>query len=362
MSPDRDVSQPRQTYDTVVLINITILVIVCIFYANRIFFHPLARVPGPLLAKCTSLWQIYHSYVGDECTAVRRLHSKHGKVVRIGPNLIDIADGAALGTIYLDKRFLKPSSYHNAYTDGFATMFSTSDPAYRAPRAKAVAPLFSKAAIGRDKDLIYQSVERFIQRLEKGKSRVKGRPIDLQEHTRALGIDVLAYDRLREEILANRGKETDVQQLPYLQGVIKEGFRLAPANATRLPRVVPSSGWHFNGHYFPPGTTVGIASPQLFFDGQTYPDPTEFRPGRWATPSAEMQRDLVPFSLGIRQCIAKNLATAELYMAVEKIVESDILRGAKAVQDNLELWEWFNVAVKGNKIELVWTHDRETSN
>lgn len=68
----------------------------------------------------------------------------------------------------------------------------------------------------------------------------------------------------------------------------------------------------------------------------------------------EMKRDLVPFSVGIRRCIAKNLATAELYMAVEKIVESDILRGAKVVQDKVEVWEWFNVAVKGNKIELIW--------
>ncbi|KAL9003456.1 MAG: hypothetical protein Q9188_003683 [Gyalolechia gomerana] len=345
--------------------------------------------------------------MGDECTAVQRLHRKHGKIVRIGPNLIDIADGAALVPIYLDKRFLKPSSYHNAYTDGFATMFSTTDPAYRGPRAKTVAPLFSKAAVGRHKDLIYQSIERFIQRLEKCKSMSKGHPIDLQEHTRALGLDVLAsylfrhrppnveeqidggsmipwidilvdvasrprkdreaesaktvhgHDRLREEILANRGKEIDIQQLPYIQGVINEGFRLAPANATRLPRVVPSSGWHFGGHFFPPGTIVGIASPQLFSNPDIFHEPTAFRPERWTTASAEMQRDLVPFSLGIRQCIAKNLATAELYMAVEKVVEADILRGAKAVQDKLELWEWFNVAMKGNKIELAWAHEGE---
>lgn len=192
MSSDRDVSQSLRGFDIIFLINTTVLVAVCIFYANRIFFHPLARVPGPLLAKCTSLWQIYHAYMGDECTAVQRLHRKYGKIVRIGPNLIDIADGAALVPIYLDKRFLKPSSYHNAYTDGFATMFSTTDPAYRGPRAKTVAPLFSKAAVGRHKDLIYQSIERFIQRLKECKSMSKGHPIDLQEHTRALGLDVLA--------------------------------------------------------------------------------------------------------------------------------------------------------------------------
>ena len=159
--------------------------------------------------------------------------------------------------------------------------------------------------------------------------------------------------------MANRGEEFDVQQLPYLQGVIKEGFRLAPANTTRLPRVVPDGGWQFGEHFFPAGTTVGIAAPQLFFNPDTFPHPAAFRPERWRNPSAEMQRDLVPFSLGSRQCIAKNLATAELFMVVEKVVESDVLRGAKTVQDEVKVWEWFNVAFKNNKLEVVWLQGKD---
>ncbi|KAI4129773.1 MAG: hypothetical protein LQ338_002083 [Usnochroma carphineum] len=398
--------------------------------------------------------------------------------------MIDIADGAALGPIYVDKGgFPKPSCYHNAYTDGFATIFSTTDPAYRATRAKAVAPLFSSAAIHRDREHLYQCVERFVQNLRKYKEVSKSRPVDLQRYTRALGLDVLAsylfrhrpskiqmqieegamipwldfivdagqffyfparffrfcvaaysrfrpqgrseanasklvreytmdlasdaeskdntfqrkllkqgvsreeiaaecksmmvagthsfgsvlamtlwhlakeptvHDKLRAEISEGRAHGVDVQQLPYLQNVVKEGHRVAPANATRLPRVVPSTGWHFDGYFFPPGTTVGVAAPQLFFNPNVFHDPEKFRPDRWLDPSAEMSRDLVPFSLGIRQCIARNLATAELSMAVEKVVESGVLQSAQPVKDNIEVWEWFNVAVKGNRIELFW--------
>lgn len=163
-----------------------------------------------------------------------------------------------------------------------------------------------------------------------------------------------SYDRLRAEILGSRGSEIDAQRLPYLQCVIKEGLRFGPANATRLPRAVPGSGWHFKGHYFPPGTVVGVAAHQLFFNPQVFAQPAVFLPERWLDASLEMQRDLVPFSLGIRQCLAKNLATAELFAAVEKVVESDLLKGAKPVKETIEVWEWFNAAVKGNRIELIW--------
>jgi len=47
----------------------------------------------------------------------------------------------------------------------------------------------------------------------------------------------------------------------------------------------------------------------------------------------------------------------ELYWATERIVEGDVLRGAR-VQDgkegDVEIYEWFNSSVKGEKIELVW--------
>ncbi|KAI4117697.1 MAG: hypothetical protein LQ345_002121 [Seirophora villosa] len=389
-----------------------------------------------------------HCYLGDECTAVSELHRRYGKVVRIGPNMIDISDGAALESIYVAKGgFAKPSWYHNAYTDGFATIFSSTNLAYRATRAKVVAPLFSNLAIQRDQETLYQSVDRFVQAMKRSKETSNGRPMDLQGPTRALGLNVLStclfrhrppgiqkqiddgsmipwldfivdmgqffflppalfgycallYLRFRpqrsstvkatklvheytmslpgngenktgtfqgrllaqgipkEEVAAEcknrQSGVTEIQRSPWLQGVVKEGLRLAPANATRFPRVVPSMGWQYDDYYFPAGTVVGIANPELFSNPDVYDEPTAFRPERWFDASAEMQRDLIPFSVGLRQCMAKNLATTELFMAVEKVVKSDVLKGAKPAKDTVEFWEWFNVAAKGNKIELVW--------
>lgn len=200
------------------------VILVALTCVYRLCFHPLASVPGPLVAKCTSLWQVLHSYLGDECTSVQNLHCRYGTVVRIGPNMIDISDGAALGPIYVDKGgFPKVSNYHSAYVDGFATIFSTTDLAYRAAKAKVVAPLFSNAAIHRDRECLYQSVERFIQDVQKSIQISKGRPVDLQKHTRALGLDVLTSylfrhrpSRIQEQIKAG-------SMIPWLDVIVDLG-------------------------------------------------------------------------------------------------------------------------------------------
>lgn len=67
-----------------------------------------------------------------------------------------------------------------------------------------------------------------------------------------------------------------------------------------------------------------------------------------------MNRDWLPFGKGARSCIARNLAQTELMLVVEKLVRRDVLKGAEAVQERIEKYEWFFSRVKGNKVELVW--------
>jgi hypothetical protein len=46
----------------------------------RIFFHPLAKYPGPLLAKVTDAYQLYHAYMGNRHLEFYRMHEKYGKI------------------------------------------------------------------------------------------------------------------------------------------------------------------------------------------------------------------------------------------------------------------------------------------
>jgi hypothetical protein len=70
----------------------------CIY---RIYFHPLAHIPGPAVAKITSLWLHYHAYIGDEASAIHALHKTYGSLLRVAPNHVDIGDADAIQAIYV---------------------------------------------------------------------------------------------------------------------------------------------------------------------------------------------------------------------------------------------------------------------
>ncbi|QIX00029.1 hypothetical protein AMS68_005546 [Peltaster fructicola] len=173
------------------------------------------------------------------------------------------------------------------------------------------------------------------------------------------------YKKLKDEIVeADANDPTGAynpQSLKYLDAVIKEGLRLGRANPTRFPRVVPLAGWTFsasNGkiYHFPAGTIVGCAPMTLHENPDIFVQPKRFNPDRWLDgPKPEMLRDLIPFNIGSRQCIARNMAQYELLLAVRALARHDVFAGAKPVADRIRIIEWFNSRIVSEKVELVWS-------
>lgn len=60
----------------------------------------LLKVPGPKVAALTNLWLLYQARRGRRYKEVDDLHKKYGKVVRIQPNHVSIADDSAINLIY----------------------------------------------------------------------------------------------------------------------------------------------------------------------------------------------------------------------------------------------------------------------
>jgi hypothetical protein len=67
---------------------------------HRIWFHPLAHVPGPFVAKFTHMWQTVKSFQGTWYCDILSVHEKYGPVVRISPDEISFVDGDALKRLY----------------------------------------------------------------------------------------------------------------------------------------------------------------------------------------------------------------------------------------------------------------------
>lgn len=159
---------------------------------HRTYFDSLHHIPGPLICRLTSLWTYYHAYIGDECTLINALHNQYGPVVRIAPNEVIISDGAALAPVYSEKGgFLKAPCYSNFDNEGHATIFSALDPAQRAPRSKAVVPIFSTVNIRSGNDKIQACVDRFVEKMkaQAESSRQTGTPVNVLNLSRALALD-----------------------------------------------------------------------------------------------------------------------------------------------------------------------------
>ena len=51
-------------------------------------WHPLAKYPGPLIAKISKIWASYVMATGEYHLVTKKLHEKYGRYVRIGRSLL----------------------------------------------------------------------------------------------------------------------------------------------------------------------------------------------------------------------------------------------------------------------------------
>ncbi|KAL6238891.1 hypothetical protein BDW75DRAFT_227684 [Aspergillus navahoensis] len=149
--------------------------------------------------------------------------------------------------------------------------------------------------------------------------------------------------------LQNNPPDVDPLSTPYLRAVVREGLRLSWANPIRLPRSVPAGGWKYKSYFFPAGTSVGVSAWQLHQEESVFPDPLSFKPERWLEPNltVDMLTNFFAFGKGTRACIAQNLGTAEVTLAIWKVAVEDVLKGARIL-------EWFNSRVEGEEILVQW--------
>lgn len=114
-----------------------------------------------------------------------------------------------------------------------------------------------------------------------------------------------------------------LERLPYLNAVFKEGSRLNDGASTRLARIAPNEDLKFRDHVIPRGTAVSMSTYIQHRNTSLFPDPETFNPDRWLGPdSAKLERYLVNFNKGTRNCLGMNLAKAEIYLTLAMVFRS----------------------------------------
>ncbi|RHZ67851.1 hypothetical protein CDV55_103443 [Aspergillus turcosus] len=112
-----------------------------------------------------------------------------------------------------------------------------------------------------------------------------------------------------------------IKFLPYLRAVIDETLRLRPSLGVALPRVTPPEGMSIDGTWVSGNTTVSAPQWTIHRDPELFEQPLEFRPERWLGPNgAKLQQGFMPFSLGARACVGRNMAYMELSLITATLV------------------------------------------
>ncbi|OAA37673.1 Cytochrome P450 [Metarhizium rileyi] len=414
----------------------------------RLYFHPLANVPGPKLAAATSWYEFYYDVVGRGvfCWEIKRMHDKYGPIVRINPQEVHILD-----TSFYDEIYAPASKKRDKYADyvvflGVPTgAFATCPHDHHRIRRKALNLSFSKKAIYEIEDLIQAKVDllcsrfrdiaqtdkvvrldaaffalandviteysfgecydclrkedfqasfkgvlltaveagAFIRQFPWVVNIVKSIPLCiLSQISNAFGslirweaivnkrVETMmeaerakrpiaeksvfmtllksdlppaekSYQRLNDEAksLMGAGSETaswtltllmwyamrDPEVLAKLREDLKDmpkALRLDHGAIGRLPRIAREP-LQYQNWTIPAGTPLSSTNYWVHMDETIFPNPHRFYPDRWLEAEKQgfpLQKYMVSFSKGSRQCVGQNLATAELYLTAAAVI------------------------------------------
>lgn len=117
----------------------------------RLYFHPLAKFPGPKLTAATYLVQAYYDLIkgegGQFTFAYRRWHDQYGPIIRINPDELHIRDASFHETLYSPSRAVRRPKAMGECFGAHLSAFGSADHAQHKLRRGALNPFFSKRRV-----------------------------------------------------------------------------------------------------------------------------------------------------------------------------------------------------------------------
>ncbi|KAI1620452.1 putative cytochrome P450 [Exophiala viscosa] len=204
----------------------------------RLYFHPLAKFPGPKIAALTGWYEFYHDIIHKGCFIwkLKELHDKYGPIIRISPYELHIRDSD-----YYEELYAPAAKKRDKY-DGWVTMagapassFATASHNLHRLRRGALNPFFSKRSVYQTEGLIKSKIEELCRRFE---TAMKNKEvIRLDAAYMALTMDIIthyafgsSYNYLaepdfklswKETVIAGSANGAFLRQFPWALPIMK---------------------------------------------------------------------------------------------------------------------------------------------
>ncbi|KAL5476669.1 hypothetical protein ACEPAI_2855 [Sanghuangporus weigelae] len=140
-------------------------------------WHPLAKYPGPVLAKLSKFWIMYIIWKGKQLDIVTGLHKKYGTHVRLGPNELSIADADLLPALLAPDMPRGPMWDGRRNPDAEPNLIATRSREDHARKRVAWTHAFSTASVREYQPAIARRAGQLAEELEK--RALAGETVDL---------------------------------------------------------------------------------------------------------------------------------------------------------------------------------------
>ncbi|KAL4566475.1 hypothetical protein LXL04_030590 [Taraxacum kok-saghyz] len=157
--------------------------------------------------------------------------------------------------------------------------------------------------------------------------------------------------------------ESDLNQLTFLQAIVKENFRLHPPAPLSLPRIA-SESCEVNGYTISKGSTLLVNVWAIARDPDMWTDPLEFRPDRFLSggekPDADVRGndfEVIPFGAGRRICAGMSLGLRMVQLLTATLVQAFDWELANGLEpENLNMEEAYGLGLR--RAEPLMVHPR----
>ncbi|XP_076825662.1 cytochrome P450 2U1-like [Clavelina lepadiformis] len=134
-------------------------------------------------------------------------------------------------------------------------------------------------------------------------------------------------NKLREEILNVLGSDGKItmsykSKMPYTSAFMQELMRFRTLNPISLPHKTNEDS-ELKGYFIPKDTTVGPNIWAVHNDPDYWDEPEKFKPQRFIDADGEFIKSnhVIPFSLGPRTCLGKQLAQMEIFIYLVSMIQ-----------------------------------------
>lgn len=144
-----------------------------------------------------------------------------------------------------------------------------------------------------------------------------------------------------------RLEETDIDNLPYLNAVVKETLRLHPPVPLLIPREAKNDT-NFMGYSIPKKTKVLINAWAIGRDPDAWDDPLCFKPERFLGSKLDYKGqdfEYIPFGAGRRICAGLALAHRLLHLTLGSLIhEFEWKLGGQVTPETLDVKERLGIS------------------